>query len=576
MRVTLAVWVVAATAACPRPGGPASCVPGASESCACPGGAVGTQVCQPDGTFAVCSCPTRESSGTSGTSSSSSGSTASGSSTGSTGSSGTTAASSTSGGSSGSSGSTSSSTTGGGSTGGSGASGSSSSGQASCLGVVCEGSGTSDDGGPSCVGTCVAGACVYGGACSDKAQCLSNGSCNPTTGACQGTSDCEVAGASTCNGDLLTGEIPPGACDQGTGTCLYNTETVTCDCACVQTGSTASCTYQWEPVQGLPSGSAASVWSAGQTAGDLWLAVINGTNTELNPNAVYHEVNGAWTQVGTVANAYSAICAGPGCGLALVGSTDSDVYGVTDCTAVSGGQCTAGGAWHYTGTAADENFPSLGSSGPDLPLTTILDIAGTGYALNSAPSGPEIVSGTAGTWTILFDTKWGCESQGGIWGTSSSDLWLGWGCNGVGAGQLAHFNGAGLDSSKTFPLPAGEYVEGLWGTSDSDIWAAGTHRWHYNGTSWTEDAVAPPGGNGDQAVWGNGTDYFAGGGYVGLFHLAQTGGTITTDWTEECVAPGYADPSVYSFASDGTNFYATTSSTTAPGLVQRCPNGICP
>jgi hypothetical protein len=449
-----------------------------------------------------------------------------------------------------------------------------------CFNVVCDAGvpaepGSSNPGG--CFGTCQAGKCVYAGACSDETQCLSNGMCNPSTGACQGTSDCAQAGPGSCNGNIHTGDVPPGTCDQGDGKCLYNTQTVTCDCACVQTGSNAACTYSWEPVQGLPTGSAASVWSAGTAAGDLWLSVITGTAAGINPNSVYQQVNGAWNQVGTVANAENPLCSGPGCGLALTGTSDTDVYGANDCATVQSGQCSIGGAWHYTGTAADESFPSLGGVSPtDVPLTTVIDIAGTAYGFNSDPTGPEIVASAAGggAWTILFNTEWHCSSQGAIWGTSASDLWLSWGCNGNNPGQLQHYNGRGLDTP-AFTLPADEYAEGMWGSSDTDIWAAGTHRWHYNGTAWTEDAVAPPNGNADQTVWGNGSDYFAGGGYIALYHLTQAAGAITTDWTEECIAPGYEDPSVYSFTSDGTNFYATTSSTTAPGLVQRCPKGTC-
>ena len=96
-----------------------------------------------------------------------------------------------------------------------------------CFGVVCDAGvtpepGSSNPGG--CFGTCQAGKCVFAGPCSDQTQCLSNGMCNPSTGACQGTSNCAVAGAGTCNGNKLTGDVPPGTCDQGTGKCLYNTE----------------------------------------------------------------------------------------------------------------------------------------------------------------------------------------------------------------------------------------------------------------------------------------------------------------------------------------------------------------
>ena len=36
--------------------GHATCVPGASVSCSCPGGIVGAQICRSDGTFDACSC----------------------------------------------------------------------------------------------------------------------------------------------------------------------------------------------------------------------------------------------------------------------------------------------------------------------------------------------------------------------------------------------------------------------------------------------------------------------------------------------------------------------------------------
>jgi hypothetical protein len=305
--------------------------------------------------------------------------------------------------------------------------------------------------------------------------------------------------------------------------------------------------------------------------------VITGSAAGYNPNTVYQQVNGAWQQVGTVASAENPLCSGPGCGLALAGTSDSDVYGANDCITVQGGNCILGGAWHYTGTAADESFPTE-MAFSDIPITTLVDIGGTAYALNNDPSnvGPELVSGTAGLWKIAFATDWSCSSQGALWGTSGTDLWLTMGCNHANPGQIEHYNGIGFDTALTFALPADEYVEGMWGTSDNDIWAAGTHRWHNDGTAWTEDAVAPPAGNADQTVWGNGSDYFAGGSYIALYHLTQAAGAVTTEWTEECIQPGYGDPSVYSFASDGTNFYATTSAVNVPALVQRCPNGVCP
>src|SRR5690349_19268717 len=42
-----------------QPGSP--CSPGQTERCSCPGSAIGTQLCGPDGGFGVCQCGTNDS-----------------------------------------------------------------------------------------------------------------------------------------------------------------------------------------------------------------------------------------------------------------------------------------------------------------------------------------------------------------------------------------------------------------------------------------------------------------------------------------------------------------------------------
>lgn len=80
---TTAAIAVALSLGCSsgKPGG-SSCVPGASDACACQGGLVGAQTCQADGTFAACACPGTTSGGSTASGNTSSASTATGASSG--------------------------------------------------------------------------------------------------------------------------------------------------------------------------------------------------------------------------------------------------------------------------------------------------------------------------------------------------------------------------------------------------------------------------------------------------------------------------------------------------------------
>ena len=435
-----------------------------------------------------------------------------------------------------------------------------------CDGILCNGTNG------VCSGTCQIqngkGVCVFGGPCADPAQCLSSGSCaasptNAQVGICTGTSDCVKPGQGTCNGNVLSGDIAPGTCDQGTGKCLYNQQTVTCDCACVAQNGTASCQYNWAPISGAPTGEYASVWASGQTAGDLWASVINRASAGAtdNPQTIYHLSGGSWSQAAQIGNAQNPFCQGPGCGVLLTGSSDSDIYGAVDCTQVTSGNCTAGGAWHLTSAAADEPFtPATFQSGTvaDLPLTPILDLGGTGFALNSDPTGPELMSNGRGSWTVTHNFHWYCQSLGSLWGSSATDLWIAWGCqsNGGGTssnGSIWHWDGTSATAS--MPFATNDYAAAMWGSGGSDIWAVGSQRWHYNGSAWSLYTTTPMPSGPDYALWGNASDYYAGGGYPDLYHYTQS----SQQWALECVYPGHNDPQVTSFSSDGTSVYAATS-----------------
>ena len=479
-----------------------------------------------------------------------------------------------------------------------------------CAGVICNGpDGGSDigmDGGWACPGSCQIqngkGVCVYGGACAKPEACITQGSCNVTTGACEGPNDCQ-AGLSCVDGGTLTGfteTCNPGWAQTHSQECLTGQQTtVTCDCGC-EPGPPAHCIYQWDQVSSVPGGGVpASVWASGKQPGDLWLSVITGTAI-LPSNVVYQQVNGTWNKIATIQSAQHPICSGPGCGLALSGSSDSDVYGVNDCTTVVDGGCGTGAAWHWTGDGGEEEpFKLFAQNSPDWAFSTVLDIQGTGVALNIDPTGPEIMEGNPailqknqGDWGLEFNTHWGCQTVGSsLWGSSLTDIFVAGansGCqSGNPVGVIAHFNGSSLDSS--FSLGAGEAAVAMWGSSDNDIWAVGTHRWHYANGAWTVQGLgggcpAPQAGQPptcfDYTLWGNGTDYFAAGNYTELYHYTTQGGS----WQEECIYPGYqgAGATVNSFAYDGQNVYATasvvplqTGQGQTTGLVERCPDGVC-
>jgi hypothetical protein len=450
-----------------------------------------------------------------------------------------------------------------------------------CAGVNCAVTGQGAV--AACAGTCLAGVCQYPtGACSDPTGCLTNGTCDGhghCSGNCYGDSPacCTNPPGPTCSdpNTLLTTN-PPGHCD-GAGNCSYTLTTVTpCTCGCsVQTNGVAACNFHWALVQGAPTGAYASVWADAND--NLWVSVINGQSSTVNPQAIWNRNNGTWTQVGTVNFGENPQCSGPGCGLLVTGDGSGNIYGAADCKDSTCSAAMGGGVWHdANATITDEWFVSPGHScggvtNPNIPLSPVVSVGGVPYAIDNDPCGAQIISGSGGNWVVAHAfTQPQCQAPGGFWASDSSNFFMAWGCgppNGTTPGGLFHWNGQTSDPGfKAFAFPSSEYVDAIFGSSSNEVWAVGTHRWHCtsncgtSGATWTQDSTPMPGGGGgvDQALWGNGSDYYAGGAYLNIYHWTQASGT----WAEECIAGAGVgtNPTVYSIWGDGaSNVYAATS-----------------
>ncbi len=456
-----------------------------------------------------------------------------------------------------------------------------------CSGITCNPTGTGVV--AACGGLCCAGQCKYpsGNACQDPAQCLTTGTCDGQ-GHCQGA--CSGNGVATDGGTLpaccttppgatcLTSNTlqtiqGPGTCGTGTGancvdvgngyTCCYEggTITKTCSCGCAQQpDGTDGCNLTWLPVTGAPVGEYSSVWAS--SSGDVWVSLIGGTSSMVNPQSVYRQSGGTWQKMGSIANAENPACSGSGCGAILTGDNNGNIYAAADCKDSS---CSSGGVWHYSasaGSGTDEWFSpttlnGCGASNPNVPLTGVVAAGGTAYAINNEPCGPEIVKEGSSAWSVAAAASLLCQAPGAFWGSSGTDFWVSWGCGGTaGSGGLWHWDGSSSQlGSPAYPYPSGEYSAAIFGASSSDVWAVGTHRWHYDGSTWSQDPSTPPGT--DSAVWGNGTDYFAGGSYPNIYHY-----TAATGWQLECVSDNGTgalnDPSVTAIWGDAQgNYYAT-------------------
>lgn len=120
-------------------------------------------------------------------------------------------------------------------------------------------------------------------------------------------------------------------------------------------------------------------------------------------------------------------------------------------------------------------------------------------------------------------TSWSAESYTpaasllAVGGTSPTDIYAG-----GQSGTLAHYDGVSWTTVSGTGIAVGEVVTGIWGTSSSNVYVAtasgtvglGLHRW--NGTSWS---TVNPGDPRIRSIWGSSaTDIYVGGDYGFLAH----------------------------------------------------------
>jgi hypothetical protein len=102
-----------------------------------------------------------------------------------------------------------------------------------------------------------------------------------------------------------------------------------------------------------------------------------------------------------------------------------------------------------------------------------------------------------------------------IWGTSSSNLFLGGGGT-VGDGVLMHWNG----NSWSVIYNQGIIIDVIWGTAPADVFALGNEGgFHFDGSAWTRTGQGVFEGDRIKAVWGSrSNDVWACGGNRDIYH----------------------------------------------------------
>ena len=130
------------------------------------------------------------------------------------------------------------------------------------------------------------------------------------------------------------------------------------------------------------------------------------------------------------------LCAGSGCSAALTGDGQGDIYGAYQCSEMGSfngdAGCVDAGMWKWSGGAASyEPFnPGTYSNACGNVLDTAMTfpemLGTTAAAMNSDPCGPELLTESSGTFSILPGSQLvvHCSSPGGaLWGASPSDYY---------------------------------------------------------------------------------------------------------------------------------------------------------
>ena len=320
-----------------------------------------------------------------------------------------------------------------------------------------------------------------------------------------------------------------------------------------------------------------------------------------NPAAPDGGTNGRGGAAGPTGNRGPSLPSGaggtPGAGGAPVptgvGGSGPSTAGTTGTTVGAGGATgTSTGAAGTTGTGT---AGTGGGSACGDPLTHCAGTMSGSWCSDAVP--PPALAGFDGMWANRPDDVWlvgGDESMGivpqatgvyahfdgcawtvtprpdlpillGVWGAAPNDVWI------VGArGAAYHWDGSALT---TFPLPGATILTSVNGTSGGDVWAVGTGGiFHWNGSAWGQSsatnghdvwAVAPndvwvASGSTDAlhfdgttwtstrltdfglfAIWGDGSQAYAGGEGEALFHF--TGGSWKTLKVEGGSSEGFTD-----------------------------------
>jgi hypothetical protein len=235
-----------------------------------------------------------------------------------------------------------------------------------------------------------------------------------------------------------------------------------------------------------------AVWAAG--AADAW--AVGEASTTLRWNGI------AWSALAGVPVPGAGIDPTMGSWKAVWGTGPSNVWIVGSAPPESGEPAVAV-AMHWDGSQWTTGF---------LPTHELETVWGTGLNDVWAVDASQVLYHFDGQgWTTVLEIRLGCPRTT-IWGTSSSDFWLGSECS----APPSHWDGMNLDlSGGTTGL-----IDGLWGSRDDDVWAVGDISaasaltpdpyadagliLHWNGLSW--DQMPSTGAGPLFGVWGSRSD----------------------------------------------------------------------
>jgi hypothetical protein len=262
----------------------------------------------------------------------------------------------------------------------------------------------------------------------------------------------------------------------------------------------------WAEVQSGTQAPLSGVWSA--SASEAWAVGYDA--------AVVHWDGSTWSPATSVPTPPAGCVSDATTWMAVWGSGPSDVWIVGLCQAPK----LFGAAIHWDGSqwtpfTLPEGFGAIWGTGPN-----------DAWAIGSDTG--DLFQWDGQSWTAVLTGQSSQHGGTAIWGSSSSDLWLG--CDGDINADLppTHWNGmvVGSDAGTSGVIDSSGYASALWGSSSDDVWAVGARRptdpyWvadeglilHWNGVTWSQ---LPSTGAGPlSGVWGSHSDDVWAVGYFG-------------------------------------------------------------